>query len=639
MARKRPKRCLQSETLEERCLLAGDVMISEIMYHPPSGNVQEEWIELFNAGSDPVDLSGARMTRGVDFTFPDVTLQPNGYLVVAADVPTFQAMYGTSVDVVGGWTGRLSNRAEQIAIEDRFGSRIDRVTYADSDDWAQRRPGPFDRGQRGWIWEALHDGEGRSLELINASFDNDYAHNWQASLVDGGSPGSANSVAAADIAPAIFDVAHAPIIPAASDAVTVTARFDDEDPSGVTGSLFWRVSTLDPGPFQEVPMLDDGLHGDGDAGDGLYGAVIPAQEDQAVVEFYVEAIDGGGRARTSPGPTDDLGTQAANMLYQVDNNQDRLVNVPRYRSIMTVQDWENFQNLDHNSNAQMNASFVATVGGVTEVRYNVGIRYRGSGTRRNNPTNNRINIPSDRPWFGDTQININVNVPRNQIAGSALFALAGLPAADGVAVRMMHNGTNLARRVNYVHLEVLNSDWVERHLPRDSGGNVYQGRRPNDGGPGGQGAGLRYFGEDPAPYASYLKGTNGSERDWSDVIRLTDVLNRAPDATYIEQLEEVVNVDQWLRTMAMVVLTGYAENGLLTGDRGGDDYAMYRGIEDPRFLMVPYDLDTMFKGPSATLFRADSVPALQRMMNHPQIVPRYYAQVIDLIDNVLTEEK
>jgi len=637
--RRRPTRRLQSETLEARCLLAGDVMISEIMYHPASGDVQQEWIELFNAGSDPVALGGARIARGVDFTFPDVTIKPNGYLVVAADVPTFQAQYGTSIDVVGGWTGRLSNSAEQIAIDDRLGGRIDQVTYADSGDWAQRRAGPLDRGQRGWIWNAPHDGGGRSLELINTAFDNAYAHNWQASLNDGGTPGGVNSVAAPDIAPAISAVAHQPIIPSASDQVTVTARFADEDPSGVTGSLFWRVSTLDPGAFHEEPLLDDGLHGDGDAGDGLYGAVIPAQGDQTIVEFYVRAVDGGGRARTSPGPTDALGTQGANMLYQVDDKQERLSNVPRYRSIMTALDWQAFRNLDRHSDAQMNASFVATVGGITEVRYNVGIRYRGSGSRTHNPPNNRINIPSDRPWFGDTRININANNPRNQIAGSALFALAGLPAADGVAVRMMHNGTNLAKGVNYVHLEVLNSDWAGRHFPRDGAGNAYRGRRANEGPPGGLGAGLAFFGEDPGPYASYVKGTNASERDWSDVIRLTDVLNNAPDDTYVEQLEQVVNVDQWLRTIAMVVLTGDMENGLLTGDAGGDDFALYRGTKDARFLMVPYDLDTMFQGPSGSLFRTDPVPALRRLLSNPQIVPRYYAQLTDLMDHVLTEEK
>ena len=68
--------------------------------------------------------------------------------------------------------------------------------------------------------------------------------------------------------------------------------------------------------------------------------------------------------------------------------------------------------MDRFSDAQMNATLVSTVGGITEVRYNVGIRYRGSGTRNNNPPNNRINIPSDRPWLGTTQININADRPR-----------------------------------------------------------------------------------------------------------------------------------------------------------------------------------------------------------------------------------
>ena len=31
----------------------------------------------------------------------------------------------------------------------------------------------------------------------------------------------------------------------------------------------------------------------------------------------------------------------------------------------------------------------------------------------------------------------------------------------------------------------------------------------------------------------------------------------------------------------------------------GDDYAMYRGIEDPRFWLVPHDLDTILGHRSA----------------------------------------
>jgi len=42
-------------------------------------------------------------------------------------------------------------------------------------------------------------------------------------------------------------------------------------------------------PFQRLPMLDDGKHQDGAAGDGLYGAAIPAQSAGTNVHYYVEA--------------------------------------------------------------------------------------------------------------------------------------------------------------------------------------------------------------------------------------------------------------------------------------------------------------------------------------------------------------
>lgn len=52
------------------------------------------------------------------------------------------------------------------------------------------------------------------------------------------------------------------------------------------------------GRFAVAPMLDDGSHGDGDAGDGVYGAAAPASLADARVRcYYIE------RARpTPPGP-------------------------------------------------------------------------------------------------------------------------------------------------------------------------------------------------------------------------------------------------------------------------------------------------------------------------------------------------
>ena len=88
----------------------------------------------------------------------------------------------------------MSNSGEALVLQEAGGREADRVTYADEGDWALRVRGPDDRGFHGWRWEALHDGEGRSLELINTRLPNDAGQNWAASDVENGTPGQPNSV-------------------------------------------------------------------------------------------------------------------------------------------------------------------------------------------------------------------------------------------------------------------------------------------------------------------------------------------------------------------------------------------------------------------------------------------------------------
>src|SRR5262245_31403461 len=62
------------------------VVINEIMYHPTSGNLQENYVELWNAGTGSTNLAGCRFTKGIQFVFPGNTvLGPRAYLVVAAN--------------------------------------------------------------------------------------------------------------------------------------------------------------------------------------------------------------------------------------------------------------------------------------------------------------------------------------------------------------------------------------------------------------------------------------------------------------------------------------------------------------------------------------------------------------------------
>src|SRR5439155_2382230 len=61
-----------------------DVVINEIMYAPITGDSEDEYVELFNRSTNSVDLSGWKLSNGIDFSFPAATrIRPSGYVVVA----------------------------------------------------------------------------------------------------------------------------------------------------------------------------------------------------------------------------------------------------------------------------------------------------------------------------------------------------------------------------------------------------------------------------------------------------------------------------------------------------------------------------------------------------------------------------
>lgn len=614
------------------------IVINELMYSLPregildAENIGEEFIELHNRGSRSVDLNGWSFTRGVDFTFSNVAIPANGFLVIAADVATFQAKYPSVTNVVGGWLGQLANNGETIELSNANGVQVDSVRYASQGDWAVRTVGPDDRGHRGWMWDAGHDGGGKSIELINPSMSNNVGQNWTASSAINGTPGAVNSARSSNIAPLISDVIHTPAIPRSDDDVIVTAKIVDER-LGARANLNWRVAGSDN--FISVAMVD--------LGDGTRSATIPAMADRSIVEFYVSATDTQQAVRTWPAPTSD-GQQVVNALYQVldDFDQDAEwdpTSTPVYFQIMTPVEREEFTNINRQSDAQFNATFIAVDGTGVDIVYNAGIRIRGSASRSNQIPNNRISIPNDRPWNGVTRVNMNAANPANQVAGAALFRLAGVETADARAVRMFSNGIDLKNGGYYAHVEVLDGEYAANHFPHDPDGTVYRGRRNDESPPGGQSAGLVYNGPDPLPYVSYVKNTNSSQADWSDVINLTNVLNNAPDASFVQDVQQVANVEQWFRAFAMNSLLSNNEFGLFTGDRRGDDYAMYVGLEDPRFLMLPYDLDSMFTDVNFAIDRPQNVPALNRLIEHPEFRQQYYGQFLELTENILLAEE
>jgi len=649
------------------------VVISEIMYHPghedeTPENIGQEYIELYNNGGDPVNLGRWRFSDGVDFTIPDgVMLGAGEYLVVASDVNEFAAKYRGVTNVVGGWTGRLSNSGEQIEMVDHAGVLVDRLEYSDQGEWAVRYLGPVDYGHRGWDWSEAHDGEGKSLELINPAMPNEYGQSWAATQSAQGTPGGLNTVNDDDVAPLIVAIEHFPIIPDDGDPVTVTAQIIDESSSGVSVTLHYRIDTStyqngdegiyphhDPNDYNDVPMFDDGTHGDAAAGDGLYGGAIPPQPNGSVVEFYVQSSDAGDNTRTWPAPSimpDGTPEQVTNALYQVDNVFDADIWIagaqPIYYLIFTemekgrLLDIGDREGYEYNSDAQMNITFVSVDGIEIKARYNCGIRNRGHGSRNDPPNNYRVNFPHDRKWEGVDSINLNTKNTYVQLAANSIGRLSGLPQPRATAVQVRLNGENKAvsdseMYGSYVHLEVVDSDFVGKNFPDDDDGNAYKCMR--DAGP----ADWSYDGTDPDNYRySYLKRTNTAADDFSTLIEACYVLDRAPDSTYVEEARQAVNVENWLRYFAINALMENNETSLANGY--GDDYYTYHGIVDPRFVLIMHDLDSVFgyNGSSATrgILRASALDTIERFMEHPEFVGRYYFHLKKLIETTFSAEK
>src|SRR5688572_25922493 len=99
---------------------AGDVVINELMYHPPGEREDLQYIELFNQGTQTADLSGWSFRKGVRFEFGSgVKLAPGGFVVIARDKRAFARHYTNRIVVFGNFEGKLSHSGEQIRSEER----------------------------------------------------------------------------------------------------------------------------------------------------------------------------------------------------------------------------------------------------------------------------------------------------------------------------------------------------------------------------------------------------------------------------------------------------------------------------------------------------------------------------------------
>ena len=153
------------------------LVISEIHYNPSprqGADVDFEFVELVNASSQAIDVSGAFFSSGVRFAFaPSTALAPQEKVVVARNRSSY-AEQGFRVFQMEG--GRLANEGDELILCDADSSVVDSVQYSDDSPWPE-----------------APDAGGPSLELIGAGLDNALSESWRASRETGGTPGRGNS--------------------------------------------------------------------------------------------------------------------------------------------------------------------------------------------------------------------------------------------------------------------------------------------------------------------------------------------------------------------------------------------------------------------------------------------------------------
>ncbi|QDU89254.1 CotH protein [Pirellulimonas nuda] len=171
---------------------SANLRITELHYHPADPSPSElnavpgtdeddfEFVELLNVSDDAISLNQVRLGEAVDFDFSTgliTSLAPGETALVVKNIAAFEARYGTGFPIAGEYSGKFADSGERVTLADSTGLLIHDFTYSDAAPWP-----------------AAADGDGPSLEVIDALGSLSQPTNWRISAADGGTPGVAQAL-------------------------------------------------------------------------------------------------------------------------------------------------------------------------------------------------------------------------------------------------------------------------------------------------------------------------------------------------------------------------------------------------------------------------------------------------------------
>lgn len=172
---------------------AGNIVVSEIMYHPSDPTVEElnagftdaeqfEFIELMNISGNQVNMTSVTLSVAMNYSFASgITLDAGARVIIARDRAAFLQRYPSLSGLLADGqflSGTLNNAGETLVITGTEVDDIQNFTYDDVSPWPMEA-----------------DGSGYSVVLISPGTNPDHslATNWRASSLPGGNPGIIDS--------------------------------------------------------------------------------------------------------------------------------------------------------------------------------------------------------------------------------------------------------------------------------------------------------------------------------------------------------------------------------------------------------------------------------------------------------------
>jgi len=226
---------------------------------------------------------------------------------------------------------------------------------------------------------------------------------------------------------------------------------------------------------------------------------------------------------------------------------------------------------------------------------NVGFRLRGNTSRHSQKKSFKISFNeyvSGRKYQGVKKININGehNDP-TMIREKLYYDLwknAGMVERRTSFVKVYINNSYYGL---YTNLEEMEKEWLTR-VYQENGGNLFKCSYPAD---------LVYHGPNQQTYKDlqnstetggrvYELQTNKSQDDYTRLLELISALNQPTGGTFASDIAEILNVDHFLKALALDVATGnwddYSYNK--------NNFYLYDNPSDSTYDFITYDPDNTF---------------------------------------------